>query len=53
MLSQDGNFLRYIIPHGMEIKFPRALCILDNDKIIVGECISGLAKIIKFIKKQE
>ena len=53
MLSQDGNFLRYIIPHSMEIKFPRALCILDNDKIIVGECISGLAKIIKFIKKQE
>ena len=53
MLNQDGNFLRYIIPHGMELNFPRALCVLDNDKIIVGECMSGLAKIIQFMKKQE
>ena len=52
MLNQDGNFLRYIIPHGIELKFPRALCVLDNDKIIVGECMSGLAKIIQFMKKQ-
>ena len=52
MLDQYGKFLRYIMPHGEKIDHPRALCMLDDDELIVGECLSGLAKSIKFIEKQ-
>nr|XP_022327713.1 uncharacterized protein LOC111127023 [Crassostrea virginica] len=52
MLDQYGKFLRYIMPHGEKIDHPRALCMLDDDELIVGECLSGLAKSIKFMEKQ-
>ncbi|XP_078323187.1 uncharacterized protein LOC111109841 [Crassostrea virginica] len=47
MLDRDGRFLRYIIPEG-GIKRPRAVCMIGDGEMIVGECETGLAKIIKF-----
>nr|XP_022327880.1 uncharacterized protein LOC111127132 [Crassostrea virginica] len=41
MLDQNGKFLRYIIPHGERIDHPRAICMLDDDELIVGEYLSG------------
>ena len=52
MLDQYGKFLRYIMPHGEKIDHPRALCKLDDDELIVRECLSSLAKSIKFMEKQ-
>nr|XP_022328648.1 uncharacterized protein LOC111127660 [Crassostrea virginica] len=53
MLDQHGKFLRYVMPHGEKIDHPRALCMLDDDELIVGECLSGLAKSIKFIEEEK
>ena len=51
MLDRDGRFLRYIIPEG-GIKAPRAVCMIGDGEMIVGECVTGLAKRIKFLEKQ-
>ncbi|XP_078327276.1 uncharacterized protein LOC111124510 [Crassostrea virginica] len=51
MLDRDGRFLRYIIPEG-GIKAPRAVCMIDDGEMIVGERDTGLAKRIKFLEKQ-
>ncbi|XP_078327166.1 uncharacterized protein LOC144623061 [Crassostrea virginica] len=48
MLDRDGRFLRYIIPEG-GIKNPRAVCMVGDGEMIVGECRTGLAKRIKFL----
>ncbi|XP_078327085.1 uncharacterized protein LOC111126286 [Crassostrea virginica] len=49
MLDRDGRFLRYIIPKG-GIKFPRAVCMIGDCEMIVGECKTGLAKRTKFFE---
>ena len=49
MPERDGRFLRYIIPEG-GIKRPRDVCIFDDGEMIVGECMTGLAKRINFLK---
>nr|XP_022323134.1 uncharacterized protein LOC111124508 isoform X2 [Crassostrea virginica] len=51
MLDRDGRFLRYIIPEG-GIKDPRAVCMIGDGEMIVGERDTGLAKRIKFLEKQ-
>nr|XP_022324757.1 uncharacterized protein LOC111125344 [Crassostrea virginica]XP_022324758.1 uncharacterized protein LOC111125344 [Crassostrea virginica]XP_022324759.1 uncharacterized protein LOC111125344 [Crassostrea virginica] len=51
MLDRDGRFLRYIIPEG-GIKFPRAVCMIGDGEMIVGECLTGLAKRIKFLEEE-
>ncbi|XP_078327170.1 uncharacterized protein LOC144623063 [Crassostrea virginica] len=51
MLDRDGRFLRYIIPEG-GIKYPRAVCMIGDGEMIVGECLTGLAKRIKFLEEQ-
>ncbi|XP_078327084.1 uncharacterized protein LOC111122792 isoform X2 [Crassostrea virginica] len=43
MLDRDGRFLRYINPEG-GIKCPRAVCMIGDGDMIVGECKTGLAK---------
>ncbi|XP_052702431.1 E3 ubiquitin-protein ligase TRIM36-like [Crassostrea angulata] len=43
MLDKAGRFLRYIIPEG-GIKGPRAVCILGDGEMMVGECLTGIAK---------
>ncbi|XP_022326078.1 uncharacterized protein LOC111126015 [Crassostrea virginica] len=50
MLDRDGRFLRYIIPEG-GIKHPRAVCMIGDGEMIVGEENTGLAKRIKFQEK--
>lgn len=47
MLDRDGKFLKYI-HHDGEIKRPRAVCILDHGDMMVGECLTGIAKRIKY-----
>jgi hypothetical protein len=49
MLDRDGRFLRYIIPD-QKIHSPRAVCIIGDEEIIVGECMSGIAKRIKYLE---
>ena len=51
MLDRDGRFLRYIIPEG-GIMRPRAVCMIGDREMIVGECLTGLAKRIKFLEEQ-
>nr|XP_022320431.1 uncharacterized protein LOC111122792 [Crassostrea virginica] len=51
MLDRDGRFLRYIIPEG-GIKNPRAVCMIGDGDMIVGECLTGLAKRIKLFGKE-
>nr|XP_022321637.1 E3 ubiquitin-protein ligase TRIM71-like [Crassostrea virginica] len=46
MLDKAGRFLRYIEPKG-GIKRPRAVCMIGDGEMIVGECRTGLAKRIK------
>ncbi|XP_078327006.1 uncharacterized protein LOC144623031 [Crassostrea virginica] len=46
MLDRDGRFLRYIIPEG-GIKSPRAICMISDGEMVVGERDTGLAKRIK------
>ncbi|XP_052696874.1 uncharacterized protein LOC128175355 [Crassostrea angulata] len=49
MLDRDGRFLRYIIPEG-GIKDPRGVCILGDVEMMVGECLTGIAKRIKYLE---
>ncbi|XP_078322983.1 uncharacterized protein LOC111126232 [Crassostrea virginica] len=49
MLDRDGRFLRYIIPEG-GIKYPRPVCMIGDGEMIVGECLTGLAKRIKLLE---
>ncbi|XP_065944792.1 uncharacterized protein [Magallana gigas] len=49
ILDRDGRFLGYIIPEG-GIKRPRAVCILGDGEMIVGECLTGIAKRIKYLE---
>lgn len=46
-LDRNGQFLKCIIPLG-SLKAPRAVCVVGNGEMIVGEKTTGLAKIIKF-----
>nr|XP_011429764.2 E3 ubiquitin-protein ligase TRIM36 [Crassostrea gigas] len=50
MLDRDGRFLRYIIPEG-GINKPRAVCILGDGEMMVGECLTGIAKRIKYLEE--
>uniref|UniRef100_K1QY66 Mediator of RNA polymerase II transcription subunit 17 n=1 Tax=Magallana gigas TaxID=29159 RepID=K1QY66_MAGGI len=50
MLDRDGRFLRYIIPEG-GINVPRSVCILGDGEMMVGECKTGIAKRIKYLKE--
>lgn len=50
MLDSDGWFLRFIIPKG-GIKDPRAVYILRHGEMMVGECLTGIAKIIKYLEE--
>ncbi|XP_065944773.1 E3 ubiquitin-protein ligase TRIM71-like [Magallana gigas] len=49
MLDKDGRFLRYIIPEG-GIKDPRGVCILGHGEMMVGECLTGIAKRIRYLE---
>ncbi|XP_062622177.1 uncharacterized protein LOC134283706 [Saccostrea cucullata] len=48
MLDRDGRFLRYIIPD-QGIKNPRAVCVIREGELLVGECITGIIKRIKYL----
>ena len=48
MLDINGRFLRYIIPQG-GINRPGAVCMIGDGEMMVGECITGLAKRIRFL----
>ncbi|XP_052699642.1 uncharacterized protein LOC128177118 [Crassostrea angulata] len=50
MLDRDGRFLRYIIPEG-GMYIARAVCILGDGEMMVGECKTGIAKIVKFLEE--
>eukprot|EP00105_Crassostrea_gigas_P001662 XP_011413917.1 PREDICTED: E3 ubiquitin-protein ligase TRIM36-like [Crassostrea gigas] len=50
MLDRDGRFLRYIIPEG-GIKDPRGVCVLGDGEMMVGECLTGIAKRIKYLEE--
>lgn len=50
MLDRDGRFLRNIIPKG-GINNPRPVCILGNSEMIIGECLSGIAKRFKYLEE--
>nr|XP_022320417.1 uncharacterized protein LOC111122780 [Crassostrea virginica] len=52
MLDRDGQFLRYIIPEG-GIKRPRAICMIGDGEMIVGERDTGLAKRIKLLEEKK
>ncbi|XP_078322979.1 uncharacterized protein LOC144622229 [Crassostrea virginica] len=49
MLDRNGRFLRYITPQG-GIKGPRAVCMISDGEMIVGEQNTGLAKRIKLLE---
>ncbi|XP_052699605.1 uncharacterized protein LOC128177095 [Crassostrea angulata] len=49
LLDRDGRFLRYIIPDG-GIKDPRGVCVLGDGEMMVGECLTGIAKRIKYLE---
>ncbi|XP_062601975.1 uncharacterized protein LOC134263606 [Saccostrea cucullata] len=48
MLDRDGLFLRYIIPD-QGIRDPRAVCVVREGELMVGECNSGKVKRIKYL----
>lgn len=50
MPDREGQFLMYIIPEE-EIEKRRGLGILDHGEMMVGECMSGIAKIIKYLNE--
>ncbi|XP_078327258.1 uncharacterized protein LOC111113339 [Crassostrea virginica] len=52
MLERDGRFLKYIIPEG-GINLPRPVCMIGDGEMIVGECLTGLAKRIKFLEEKK
>lgn len=47
MLDKYGRFLRFIAPE-KEIASPRAVCIVNEEEILVGESLTGLVKRIKY-----
>ena len=47
VLGMDGKFMRYIIPEG-GIQRPRAICIINESEMVVGECLTGTAKIFNY-----
>ncbi|XP_062580034.1 uncharacterized protein LOC134242042 [Saccostrea cucullata] len=49
MLDRDGRFLRYIIPD-QGIRRPRAVCVVREGELMVGECIKGMIKRIKYLQ---
>ena len=49
MLDRDGRFLRYVIPGG-GIKRSRAMGLVGDDEMVVGEQNTGLAKRIKLLE---
>ena len=51
MLDRDGRFLRYIIPEG-GIKRPRAVCMIGDGEMTVGEEKTGIAKRLKFLQEK-
>ncbi|XP_022320064.2 uncharacterized protein LOC111122565 [Crassostrea virginica] len=51
MLDRDGRFLRYITPEG-GIEGPRAVCMIGDREMIVGECLTGLAKRINILEEK-
>ncbi|XP_061179974.1 uncharacterized protein LOC133188521 [Saccostrea echinata] len=48
MLDKDGRFLRYIIPD-QGIRRPRAVCVVREGELMVGECNTGMIKRIKYL----
>jgi hypothetical protein len=50
LLDRDGQFLRYIIPD-QRINRPRGVCIVGDGDMLVGECLTGIAKRIKYFEK--
>ncbi|XP_061167204.1 uncharacterized protein LOC133176049 [Saccostrea echinata] len=49
MLDRDGRFLRYIIPY-QGIRDPRAVCVVREGELIVGESITGIIERIKYLQ---
>ncbi|XP_062589298.1 uncharacterized protein LOC134250953 [Saccostrea cucullata] len=49
MLDRDGRFLRYIIPD-QGIRDPRAVCVVREGELMVGECKTGMIKRIQYLK---
>ncbi|XP_062614222.1 uncharacterized protein LOC134275958 [Saccostrea cucullata] len=49
MLDRDGRFLRYIIPD-QGIRDPRAVCVVREGELMVGECLTGMIKRIKYLQ---
>ncbi|XP_065944671.1 E3 ubiquitin-protein ligase TRIM71-like [Magallana gigas] len=49
-LDRDGRLLRYIIPEG-GISRPRGVCILGHGEMMAGECLTGIAKRIKYLEE--
>ena len=47
VLGMDGKFMRYIFPEG-GIQRPRAICIINESEMVVGECLTGTAKIFNY-----
>nr|XP_022307923.1 uncharacterized protein LOC111113924 [Crassostrea virginica] len=52
MLDRDGRFLRSIIPEG-GIKCPRGLCMVGDGEMVIGECLTGRAKAIRFLEEKK
>ena len=50
-IFRNFYFLRYLISEG-GIKLSRAVCMVGDGEMIVGETLTGLAKAIKFIEEQ-
>lgn len=49
ILDRDGRFLRYIILED-GLKNARGLCTFGNGEVIVAECLTGIAKRIKYLE---
>lgn len=49
ILDRDGRFLRYIVLED-DIKRARGLCTFGNGEVIVAECLTGIAKRIKYLE---
>ncbi|XP_062618840.1 uncharacterized protein LOC134280442 [Saccostrea cucullata] len=49
MLDRNGRFLRYIIPD-QGIRTPRAVCVVREGELMVGENLTGMIKRIKYLQ---
>lgn len=49
ILDRNGRFLRYIVLED-DINNARGLCTFGNGEVIVAECITGIAKRIKYLE---